>query len=66
MRWVTMLCVSALLAGCAATNGGSYCDIASPIYFGTDNTVIWLSQNDSTLLRDIIIGNETWAALCDG
>lgn len=66
MRWVTMLCVSALLAGCTASSGGSYCDIASPIYFDTDNTVIWLSQNDSTLLRDIIIGNETWAALCDG
>ena len=66
MRWATMLCASALLAGCAATSGGSYCDIASPIYFDTDETVIWLSRNDSTLLRDIIIGNETWAALCDG
>jgi hypothetical protein len=66
MRWVTMLCLSALVAGCAATNGGSYCDIASPLYFDTDETVIWLSQHDRPLLRDIIIGNETWAALCDG
>ena len=66
MRLMMTLCASVLLAGCAASNGGSYCDIASPIYFDTDNTVIWLSQNDSTLLRDIIIGNETWAALCDG
>lgn len=66
MRWMNMLCVGLALAGCATNNGGSYCDIASPIYFDTDETVIWLSQNDSTLLRDIIIGNETWAALCDG
>lgn len=66
MRLMNMLCVGLALAGCAATNGSSYCDIASPIYFDTDDTVIWLSQNDSTLLRDIIIWNQTWAALCDG
>jgi hypothetical protein len=65
MRFLKMLCVSALLAGCAASNGGSYCDIASPIYFDTDDTVIWLSQNDASLLRSVILGNETWAALCD-
>ena len=66
MRLMMTLCASALLAGCAASNGGSYCDIASPIYFDTDDTVIWLSQNDSTLLRAIILGNSTWEALCDG
>ena len=66
MRSMMTLCALALLAGCAASNGGSYCDIASPIYFDSDSTVIWLSDNDSTLLRDIIISNETWAALCDG
>ena len=66
MRWTMTLCVGALLSGCAASSGGSYCDIAAPIYFDAERTVIWLSENDGTLLRDIIISNETWAALCDG
>ena len=66
MRFLITLCALAGLAGCAANNGGNYCDIASPIYFDTDETVIFLSQNDNTLLRDIIINNETFVALCDG
>lgn len=55
-----------LSAGCAQTTSGNYCDIASPLYFGDSRTVIWLSENDESLLREIIIANETWAALCDG
>jgi len=55
-----------LSAGCAQIETSSYCDIASPLYFDGGRTVIWLSENDNMLLRDIIIANETWAALCDG
>jgi hypothetical protein len=64
MMWkVIMILPLALSAGCVTTTN-SYCDIASPLYFDDSRTVIWLSENDDDLLRDIIIANETWAALC--
>jgi hypothetical protein len=46
------------------TTTNSYCDIASPLYFDDSGTVIWLSENDNNLLAEIIIANETWAAIC--
>jgi len=66
MRWATTLCASALLAGCAATSGGNYCDIASPILFDTQRTVEWLARNDLRLLTDVIVHNEQVSGLCGG
>ena len=51
------------LAGCVTTTD-SYCDIASPLYFDTEETVSWLLQNDRTLLVDIIAHNETKRRIC--
>ena len=60
----TLILLIAPLGGCAIGTTNSYCDIASPLYFDHSQSVIWLSENDNELLRDIIIANETWAALC--
>lgn len=62
MRWIILLCASALVSGCA--NPGNYCDIASSIYFGSDDTVEWLAHNDEDLLRSVVGHNETRARLC--
>lgn len=51
------------LAGCATTTS-NYCDIATPLYFDSEQTVDYLSQNDEVLLREIVIANETWERLC--
>ena len=65
MKWkATLILLIAPLGGCAIGTTNSYCDIASPLYFDDSQSVIWLSENDNDLLRDIIIANETWAALC--
>jgi len=53
-----------LNAGCATLTTDSYCDIASPLYFDTEQTVSWLLQNDRTLLVDIIVHNETNRRIC--
>ena len=52
------------LSGCATLANDSYCDIASELYFDTDDTVSWLLQNDRTLLVDIIVHNETTRRIC--
>ena len=53
-----------LTSGCAKISGDSYCDVVSPMYFGTDDTVSWLLQNDRTLLVDIVVHNETAKRIC--
>ena len=50
--------------GCAPTTSGDFCDIASPLYFESGEVVDWLAENDERLLREIVVANETWAALC--
>jgi len=50
--------------GCAQKTSGNYCDIASPILFADQDVVKYLSQNDTILLREIIIANETYERLC--
>lgn len=61
-----ILILSTVLAsGCAKTSG-SYCDIASPLYFDSDEVVTFLAENDDKLLREIVIANEQWAELCGG
>lgn len=65
MKWkATLILLFAPLGGCALATTNSYCDIASPLYFDNSRSVVWLSEHDNDLLRDIIIANETWAALC--
>lgn len=56
----------ALASGCAKTTTGDYCDIASPLYFGSDEVVTFLAENDVSLLREIVIANEQWVKLCGG
>ena len=57
----------ALNAGCAqTTTSGNYCDLASPLYFDSKEVVKYLSENDSILLRDILVYNETQEKLCGG
>lgn len=63
---MTLILLTALASGCAQTTTGDYCDIASPLYFESDDVVTWLSENDNMLLREIVIANETWAELCGG
>ena len=63
---MTLILLIGLTSGCAQTTTGDYCDIASPLYFESDEVVTWLSENDNTLLREIVIANETWAKLCAG
>ena len=53
-----------LLAGCAQPEG-NYCDIASTLYFESNQVVDYLSENDENLLREIVIHNETRASLCE-
>jgi len=65
-RWAIILTTGAVLVGCAQTTSGDYCDVASPLYFEDEGVVTSLSQKDPKLLREIVIHNETWAALCDG
>lgn len=52
------------LSGCATT-ANNYCDIAKPIYFGSDATVDYLADNDAKLLRDVVTHNETTESLCN-
>jgi hypothetical protein len=61
----TLMSLVALNAGCVTTTD-SYCDIASPLYFNTPVTVEWLSGNDPSLLRDIVIHNEQFEGICGG
>lgn len=47
----------ALVGGCAAPSG-DFCDVARPIYIGSDAVVDWLATNDETLLRAVLSHNE--------
>lgn len=58
------ICAIALLSGCAASRGDSYCDLSSPLYFASQNTPDYLQENDEAFLRDVVTHNETWQAIC--
>jgi len=62
--WMIPILLTGLTSGCAKISGDSYCDVVSPMYFGTDETVSWLIQNDRTLLVDIVVHNETAKRIC--
>lgn len=59
-RWIALLSSVGLLLGCVAPSG-NYCDIAAPIYIGSDHVVDWLAENDEALLRSIVSHNEKTA-----
>jgi len=63
---MTPILLTVLVTGCAKTTTGNYCDIASPLYFDSDEVVTFLAENDVMLLREIVIANEQWTALCGG
>lgn len=62
-----MLALAAvLLAGCeTVVQIDTYCDIATPQLFGSEQTIEWLLKNDRDLLVDVIVHNETIDRLCD-
>ena len=60
----TLALASVLLAGCAQTPTGNYCDLASPLWLGSTQTIATLMQADRDLLVGIVIHNETWADNC--
>ena len=64
MKKLLISACALMLSGCASLTTDSYCDIASPLYFDTDETVSWLLRNDRTLLVDIIVHNETTKRIC--
>jgi hypothetical protein len=57
-------CASALLAGCGIRMTDSYCDVAKPHFFSSQDTVDWLLNNDRELLVDTTVHNETYDRLC--
>jgi len=59
----TLSLVAALLAGCVKPTG-NYCDIAGPLYFGSDATVEYLLENDKEFLRGVVTSNEIWQDQC--
>lgn len=56
-HWIVILSSLALVSGCAAPSG-DFCDVARPIYIGSDAVVDWLATNDETLLRAVLSHNE--------
>jgi uncharacterized protein YprB with RNaseH-like and TPR domain len=40
---------------------GDFCDVARPIYIGSENVVDWLAENDENLLRSVVSHNEKTA-----
>ena len=55
-----LLSVIALNAGCATT-GGSYCDIARPIWWAN---LADLETTPVDITRQVVRHNDQWVALC--
>ena len=60
---LTLTLLTGLVSGCVKTSD-SYCDIASPLYFDSQQTVTWLAENDRSLLTDVVIHNEQVTRIC--
>lgn len=58
---MTLILPLALVTGCVESE---YCDIASRLYFDTEQTVDWLLENDRDLLTGIVVHNEQTTRLC--
>ena len=63
-HWAMLAFLSGQLAGCAQMPTGNYCDLASPLWLGSTQTIDNLMQADRDLLVSIVIHNETWADNC--
>lgn len=62
---LTILTLLTLLAsGCEKTNGDTYCDLTSPILFGSNEVVNYLIERDNDLVRGIVLHNETHGKMC--
>ncbi|MFA5662414.1 hypothetical protein [Castellaniella sp.] len=61
IRWTMMLCVTALIAGCAAIPAGSYCDLANPIWW---QSVDELDATPDGIVRQVVRHNERYEAVC--
>ena len=59
-----MVSVSVAVSGCARITADSYCDVASPIMFGSDSTIDYLLDKDRQFLTDVTSHNETVNRLC--
>lgn len=62
LRWILMLPLTALLAGCAGTNG-DYCQLTRVIWWGSQEELL---ATPIAVTRQILIHNETFEALCPG
>ena len=51
--------LTVLISGCAKITNDSYCDISSPMYFGHEDVVDMIMNEDRQLLTDILVHNET-------
>ena len=58
--WIILLSSAALLSGCVSPSG-DFCEVARPIYIGSDAVVDWLAENDEPLLRAVVSHNEKTA-----
>jgi hypothetical protein len=56
-RLIATLFGVVLLSGCVSPSG-DFCDVARPIYIGSESVVDWLVENDEALLRDVVSHNE--------
>lgn len=61
LRWMMMLCVIGLTAGCATVTGGSYCEIAKPIWWDSQAE---LAATPDGIVRQVVLHNEKWRAVC--
>jgi hypothetical protein len=56
-RLIATLFGVVLLSGCVSPSG-DFCDVARPIYIGSESVVDWLVENDEAMLRDVVSHNE--------
>ena len=65
-NWAILIFLIGLLGGCATTkiSGDTYCDLSSPILFGSERTIEWLIANDRSLVVDVLVANETHQRIC--
>jgi hypothetical protein len=66
---LTSISSLSLLAGCAhpkppVSNPTSFCEVFEPVYFGSEQTIIWLTEHDKGFIKDVLKMNETYARLC--
>lgn len=56
-----MLCVIGLTTGCAVMTGGSFCEIAKPIWWDSQSE---LAATPDGIVRQVVTHNEKWRAVC--